>query len=340
MTATALHRPDAISASRVETVDIVKGIAVYLMVLGHTAQGMWHRGWWVTPAAGYFLRFLYSFHMAAFFFVSGLFALQSLDRRGPSLFLMDKLRTLLYPYLLWALLNHFIEPFTDRYRVSGVHDWPLFFHLVWTGQVSWFLITLFTCMMLVLATWKLTPPIRFALALAMATFAPNTGIIWIDRPAAVFPLIAAGIWVGLSIRRLERFGWIQAILTSAALFLFQAYLNWRWPVFSPIEAVYAGLNGAAALVFFSRALDLSPLSKTIAWFGRGSLAVFLISSYFQGIGREFVLRVFHTTALWPQLFVPSFCALIFPALFWHLCARFPALNWFLFWPRSNRATGK
>jgi uncharacterized membrane protein YcfT len=34
------------SGVRSNVVDIVKGIAIILVVYGHTAQGMIHRGWW------------------------------------------------------------------------------------------------------------------------------------------------------------------------------------------------------------------------------------------------------------------------------------------------------
>jgi fucose 4-O-acetylase-like acetyltransferase len=56
-------------------VNIVKGIAIILVVYGHTAQGMVHRGWWASSGAAFSHTFIYSFHMPAFFFVAGLFVL-------------------------------------------------------------------------------------------------------------------------------------------------------------------------------------------------------------------------------------------------------------------------
>jgi fucose 4-O-acetylase-like acetyltransferase len=58
---------------RIEIVDAVKGIAMVLVVYGHVAQGLMHRGWWTSPSANFQDKYIYSFHMAAFFFVSGLF---------------------------------------------------------------------------------------------------------------------------------------------------------------------------------------------------------------------------------------------------------------------------
>ena len=70
------------SGTRSNIVDIVKGIAIALVVYGHTAQGMIHRKWWVGPGAIFSDEFIYSFHMPVFFFVAGLFVMNSLARRG------------------------------------------------------------------------------------------------------------------------------------------------------------------------------------------------------------------------------------------------------------------
>ena len=53
-------------------IDIVRGLSISLVVLGHTNQGLIHRGRWGTSVTGLHLdTFIYAFHMPAFFFVSG-----------------------------------------------------------------------------------------------------------------------------------------------------------------------------------------------------------------------------------------------------------------------------
>src|SRR5271154_4907855 len=94
--------PDT-SGVRSNIVDVVKGIAIILVVYGHTAQGMTHRGWWVGRGASFSHTFIYSFHMPAFFFVAGLFVSGSIAKRGNKLFTIDKLKTILYPYVLLAI---------------------------------------------------------------------------------------------------------------------------------------------------------------------------------------------------------------------------------------------
>ena len=89
------------SGTRSNIVDIVKGIAITLVAYGHTAQGMIHREWWVGEGAAFSDTFIYSFHMPAFFFVAGLFVMSSLAKRGGQHFAVDKLKTILYPYMFF-----------------------------------------------------------------------------------------------------------------------------------------------------------------------------------------------------------------------------------------------
>ena len=80
------------SGTRSNLADIVKGMAIILVVYGHTAQGLVHRKWWDTPGAAFAHSFIYSFHMAAFFFAAGLFVQRSIDHRGAKRFALEKMK--------------------------------------------------------------------------------------------------------------------------------------------------------------------------------------------------------------------------------------------------------
>lgn len=73
---------------RDESIDIAKGIGIYLVCLGHT-----------TPNE-VVLKWLYSFHMPLFFFLSGIFHSQS---ENYFVFFKKKVRALLVPYLFFAI---------------------------------------------------------------------------------------------------------------------------------------------------------------------------------------------------------------------------------------------
>ena len=110
-----------------DSIDIVKGIAVILMVFGHTEQSARHCGLWqsmpgVTRGIAFAEAVNYGRHMPAFFFSAGLFLAGSEKWRGAFSFGMDEVRTVLYPYLLWGFIGASTEPLTSQFRMAGHTD--------------------------------------------------------------------------------------------------------------------------------------------------------------------------------------------------------------------------
>jgi len=87
--------------SRTAWVDYAKAIGIILVVYGHVARGLVKSG--ILPNSSYFHAvddFIYSFHMPLFFFLSGLFFLHSMNRRGAGGVILSKIDTIVYPYIL------------------------------------------------------------------------------------------------------------------------------------------------------------------------------------------------------------------------------------------------
>ncbi len=80
---------------RVSWIDAAKGLGIVLIVLGHITSVE-------TPSAPYV--FIYAFHVPLFFFVSGLTLKPGREPFGAML--QSKFRTLLVPYLCYALLGY------------------------------------------------------------------------------------------------------------------------------------------------------------------------------------------------------------------------------------------
>jgi fucose 4-O-acetylase-like acetyltransferase len=321
------------SGTRSNIVDIVKGIAIALVVYGHTAQGMIHRRWWVGPGALFSDEFIYSFHMPAFFFVSGLFVMSSLAKRGSRHFAIDKIKTILYPYVLFAIISVTIEPLIGRFK-SGTtpFHWNTFLKSVADGEASWFLFVLFLCLMLALMTARVPAWLRF-LAAVLAGLLPPPGPSSLNQVLHEFCFLAAGMWVGTHIFRLERMraaptalGFVVlAAFQSAMIYAFGAAALWRWIY------IVLGLTGTAGLFLLAKLLDKHQIGNGIAWIGRASLAVFLLSAFAQGATREVLLRVFHTREFWLQLLLPTLLAIVLPAIAWHQQDRW-RIGWLFRWP--------
>ena len=321
------------SGVRSNLVDIVKGIAIILVVYGHTAQGLTHRGWWMGSGASFSHAFVYSFHMPAFFFVAGLFVTGSIAKRGGRHFTINKLKTILYPYVLLAILSAALEPLIGRFKFeTKPFRWNVFLVNLVDGQASWFLFVLFLCLMLALVTVRIPAWLRFLVAALVGMTVPIS-ISGVSEVLHEFCFLAAGMWVGHRIYGLEQIrlstaaaGFVLvAALQAVMVYIFGVSVLGRWIY------IEAGLTGVAGLFLLAKLLDKHRIGDGLSWVGRASLAVFLLSAFAQGATREVLLRLFHSHVFWLQLLLPTVFAALLPAIIWYQQDRWH-IGWLFRWP--------
>jgi len=332
---TQTQRPDTLepitSGTRSNIVDIVKGIAIILVAYGHTLQGMIHRDWWISSGAHFNDNFIYSFHMPAFFFIAGLFVIGSIAKRGGRRFTIDKLKTILYPYILFVVLGTALNPLVGRFKSSHTpFQWKAFLLNLVDGDASWFLFVLFVCLMVALLSVRVPAWLRFVVA-ALVGMTPSFGPPLTNQVLREFCFLAAGMWVGTRIYRLERVRASTAALGFVVLAVLQVAMIYRYGATTRCTYIELGITGTAGLFLLAKVLDTRSLGTALAWVGRASLSVFLLSAFAQGATREILLQVFHTHELWLQLLLPTFFATLLPAIVWHQQERW-RLGWLFQWP--------
>ncbi len=130
-----------VNPKRIDFIDIAKGIAIFLVVLGHTYRGT------------NLNLFIYSFHMPVFFFISGLLFNENKYTNLVAL-LKNRARTLLLPYTTFYIITYFYWFFVEKYIRPGYNiDFKIpiigFFYgndvekYMCPNGVLWFLVCLF-----------------------------------------------------------------------------------------------------------------------------------------------------------------------------------------------------
>jgi peptidoglycan/LPS O-acetylase OafA/YrhL len=180
--------------------------------------------------------------------------------------------------------------------------------------------------------------LRFLVAVLIA-LVPPFGPPLISEVPREFCFLAAGMWVGIRIYRLERLeaakaalGFVLlAALQVAVVYIYGAAVLGRW------SYTLFGLTGTTGLFLLAKLLDLYGFGAGFAWVGRASLAVFLLSAFAQGATREVLSREFHTHEFWLQLLLPTLFATALPAIVWYQQDRW-RVGWLFQWPfsRSSR----
>lgn len=224
-----IHGQDA-TASRLPWVDYAKGIGICLVVYGHVARGLINAGlarrpetlWWIDGV-------IYAFHMPLFFVLAGLFFFDSLEKHGGTGFALGKIDTLLYPYVLWSLLQGAVEVFMSsvtNHRTS----WSDVLGLVWEPRAQfWFLYGLFFCSLAALL-------VRVALSAA--------GKVMIAAVCVVVGLwlFFRGAW-GLDV---AVFRYVAGYMVYFSLGMLLGLWKRQWRNFASVSlAVLAGLLAAA-----------------------------------------------------------------------------------------------
>ena len=104
---------------RINWIDFAKGIGIFLVVLGHTNRGIHAANLMDTPQFQTVDKWIYSFHMPLFFFLSGIFA-ERLQKLNIGDFLFNRFSVLIAPYVIWATIQLVLQASLSRYTNSVV----------------------------------------------------------------------------------------------------------------------------------------------------------------------------------------------------------------------------
>lgn len=174
------------ASNRYGWTDYAKGIAILLVLYRHVFEGIKNAGMDVGP-------FLYlehaniaffSFRMPLFFIIAGIFISKSLAKRGLLSFVESKMKTILYVYLIWTVLQITMQILLSKY-VNADRGWMDYLYIFYAPRYLdqfWYLHTLFFVLILyafVKEKLRVTMPVQLAIGLAlffMSGYFYRTGI--------------------------------------------------------------------------------------------------------------------------------------------------------------------
>ena len=274
---------EATSATRLRWIDNAKGIAIFLVVLGHTAAGLTNAG--ILPATPFLIflnEWVYAFHVPMFFFISGVFALKSAQRSFSS-FVMDKVKVIVYPYVLWTIIQFFIMslasgqtnnelgPFTLQGLVSALLFSPI--------MEFWYLYVLFLIYILFAVVIRLTANKAVFLGITLVIFLIGLPFAdqasWVVSKLTFSPLIFAlgvysGEWVRTKLPKLN----VSALILGTVIGYGLVTIGVAMGAF-PLALA---LLGIAATLCLSIILDRYPIplvTSTLQLWGEKSLQIYV-----------------------------------------------------------------
>ncbi|MBR3919001.1 MAG: acyltransferase family protein [Clostridia bacterium] len=267
---------------RNNTIDILKGIAILLVVFGHICwEGVSH-------------TYLWGFHMAVFFFASGIFFSTEKYKNSFNKFFKAKIKGLIFPYIIFYLLTYIYWVLIESHFRGG--DWSRFdqflglFYGTYNVKFNdfngalWFLPCLFTmniyywfvnkinnnvaristvCAIYLICFYlnpylSLLPFGMFAAAISLVFF--EAGRMYRPYLDKKFPIYGYVILMGIAIA-------IQILLQGKAL------SAWRVNETSD-NPLYSLILPFAGIALYTAISSIIKKNRMLEWFGKNSLIIF------------------------------------------------------------------
>lgn len=256
-------------------VDVMKGIGIILVVLGHTVHND-------------LCAWIYTFHMPLFFIAVGLFF-----KSGNDIYL-KRFKSILIPYFFFAILSYpywrFLEmkyrPLADDFNANA-HFWDIFWqtHQFEFNAVLWFLPCLFLIIILLNVILTLTKNriiivcVCILWIISASLYMPDIKSFWLKETWFAFPFVAIGLFVSSSLSNIE-----NKLQTTPWYYKIAAII----PLLAIIILPHGGKmmssnypNGylyyfITALICVSAVFILSTLltsQKWLSWLGRNTLVI-------------------------------------------------------------------
>lgn len=289
MEAIGKNAGDDARKSRVEWLDIAKGLAIICVIVGHTA------------VSGEGIRnLIFSFHLPLFFIIAG-FTIKRISMTEIKQSLKKDFMRLILPVFLMRSINLAIsmifyhEPFAETFLINiysilwgNGNDYVPFsssFKFWGVGEI-WFLIALFWAKLLYRIFDNYIIHYRFIVLLLLAFGGMWTGsVVRLPQCMDMMPLILLFMECGRYLRNevdMQSKAWEK---TGVAAFFIWIFLVWNKEIYIEMAtreypyfmvSVLLAVLGSIVVIQFSQALGQLRWSKALAFLGRNSLILLCI----------------------------------------------------------------
>jgi fucose 4-O-acetylase-like acetyltransferase len=282
-------------SGRYAWVDYAKGIAIIFVVYRHVLYGLLYSGVTATPVMMDANEMLYGFRMPLFFFLSGLFFASSLQKRGAQDFLLAKINTLLYPYVLWCFIQLTLQIIFSEYTnfKRGIGNYiDILIHPRGMLQ-QWYLFALFNVSVLYLfnhVVLRLKPPVQVLLGLVFLGLIPYVGTISTLSDVMMFYIffclghITAPYFFREKVQQQLASGYKALLLLP--VFILAQYYSMKHPGMNMYLFSALAMLGALLVIMISFLLARYKLMMFLQTLGHYSLYIYLLH-----LGIIFLLRV-------------------------------------------------
>lgn len=287
-------------------IDIAKGIAIMLVVVGHLVQNNL-----TGSTAKALFDFIYSFHMPLFMFLSGYVASLSIERNlaDKTQFLAKKARCLLLPFVSWGGINMLV-----LHKMSWTSLMDL---IMFPDNGLWFLVVLFCIQMAYLASMSVVKkiyPQERSLVCETIVSAVVVGIVFVLNK---YNTACSGLYTNYNLYAMFFAGSLVAthyekwllhdtvLLVSVVGFIWLVPHFHMWGKNSSLLILAISVFASIVMLHLSKAVEkqVSDGNQLIT-FGKSSMTIYAVHFYLVQVMNGVKLDVSHYS------FLPTFVILL------------------------------
>jgi fucose 4-O-acetylase-like acetyltransferase len=272
--------------TRVQWVDVARGVGIMLVVLGHVLRGLHDAGLIEDgPAFAQVDAAIYLFHMPLFFALSGMFFERGILRRGFWRSMPPRMESLLYPIIVWSYVLALSKAVAGNAASNPVGTWwDVLMYPFPPKDIFWFLWAMFAIQTIASVVVAARPD-RRAYALLFAA----SCILGLIVPPETWPYLAGviveflpyfALGLLLSILGREPVNSLPVLAASGAAFLVAEALLAAFPEASGVSylalRLVATLGALGVLSWIGSRQGSGSALTIIAYFGASSMAIYVM----------------------------------------------------------------
>ena len=327
-----------IDKQRVVWIDYAKGIGIFLVVYGHVIRGLKDSNIINESFFNISDKFVYSFHMPLFFILSGMF----FTRASNKPFVQNlniKLKTLIYPFIIWSLIQTIIEIFLSKYTNHKTPLTDLFSCLIIPRAQFWFLYALFFINLINLILFKISSQnaIYISMGICLIYYIFNIDLGVFNRTFEFLFYFNIGIFIS----KIEKEFTLLIKNKIAFLFVLGAFFTLEsFYIIQEVEnqsffLIILSILGFLLISQISLYLANQKIVKIFVDLGKSSIAIYLVHILVASGIRIILLKIFKIDLSILHIFVGTFLGLAIPFLMYKFFIKNKYLSWVFVFPRKT-----
>jgi len=318
-------------------VDRLKGYACFLVLFGHVIMGIRLAGVDIPSFFWGMERFIWSFHVALFLFLSGVVYNFTGEWRGKKTkrsFILHKLCNLGIPYVVFSvvyvLINSLVGGANTGFNVSDIlYIWKTPVAQYWFLYALFFLFCIWTALSGILKNWQIT-----VVAVLIGYIVPLLGGSLGCFEVVFYSALAFGIGTFVDLNRLLRLPvWAKCIvvLTHIAIGILFVVINKIEAPFIKEMMILFGIY--SSIMFISMVQGFKYISRFLEYVNKYSFPIYLLHTIFTAGIRIILLRI-NISEWWVHIILGTVCGLAFSVLVAVIAKKVRFLNFFFFPTRA------